>query len=405
MGQSTDETQAWTPEQSLQLLSSLPDRSDVQISTTDVELKLLSTPFVTGRAIVGLIVGWILLSVLVVSVATVCLHASSLFEVDNNTTFEPLNFAMAAWAGISLFFGLVVFASCLMAASTVTRDKNQFKLKAGSLVLAASLDDVVGVRSVLRRRYDLVFNGDPPGWWPIRIEPGGALDVIMRDGVIRTLSILDHSEVQWLADAMSVLLEVPREREIDLTERRGALGPDDKQLVVKWKMTPTRLRRTLCRLCLLGGVALFLLGAWHIPLGRASRTWPTAEGTVIRVESTIKGETVFTMEGDAKVQYEYVVNGNTYENDRIWYAIRTNTRPIKQLADGLHPGSPVTVYYDPGNPARSVLLTGHDPNNWSLLVLSLLGPVGGWMLWNRRLDADQEELLKRYVRADTSGIK
>ncbi len=272
MDQSTEETQAWTPEQSLQLLSSLPDRRDVQISTTDVELKLFSPPSVTGRAIIGLIAGWILLSVLVVTVATVCLQASGLFEVDHNTTFDPLNVAMAAWAGISLFFGLAVFASCLMAAVTVTRTKDQFKLKAGSLVLAASLEDVVGVRSVLRRRHDLVFNGDPPGWWPLRIEAGGALDVIMRDGVIRTLSVLDHSEVQWLADAMSVLLDVPREREIDLTERRGALGHDDRQSVVKWKKTPRRLRATLCRLCLLGGVAIFVLGAWFIPVGRASTT-------------------------------------------------------------------------------------------------------------------------------------
>ncbi len=126
---------------------------------------------------------------------------------------------------------------------------------------------------------------------------------------------------------------------------------------------------------------------------------------VIRVESTIKGETTFTMEGAARIQYEYAVNGNTYENDRIWYAIRTNTRPIKQLTDGLRPNSPVPVCYDPNNPARSVLLRGHDPNNWSLLVLSLLGPVGAWLLWNRRLDADQEELLKKYLKADTSEIR
>lgn len=69
------------------------------------------------------------------------------------------------------------------------------------------------------------------------------------------------------------------------------------------------------------------------------------------------------------VRYEYVVDGVTYEHDRV----RANTNPLDRrggtvLLGEYHDGAEVTVHYDPEDPERAVLVPPEGEQSWLLLV-------------------------------------
>ena len=125
---------------------------------------------------------------------------------------------------------------------------------------------------------------------------------------------------------------------------------------------------------LVGGVFLLLgvaaLREWFKELGqaRATRSWPQVTGRVLHVH-VLKGRSSYRLDGrsvdnqsfDPLVEYEYAVNGVTYQGHRLAVGIgysRGNRREAQRLAATYRAGAVVTVFYDPADPSQAVLEHG-----------------------------------------------
>jgi hypothetical protein len=102
--------------------------------------------------------------------------------------------------------------------------------------------------------------------------------------------------------------------------------------------------------------ALFAIFLGREFLGRRSAGWPATTGTLTQAEAV----GVFSG-GSARyrvdVDYTYEVNGRPYRGDRLTSgdAYFRDLRSAQSALRGLEPGRPVTVYYNPADPTRSVL--------------------------------------------------
>ncbi len=115
---------------------------------------------------------------------------------------------------------------------------------------------------------------------------------------------------------------------------------------------------------ILGGV-----GAYRYNVGKQSASWPAVTGTVTysRAQPT-------TTENNRKeyrlsVRYSYSVDGKSYSGDRVTASdMYEKTLNAAQERLKKYPaGGEVRVYYDPDNPASSVLETGMKKNVYILL--------------------------------------
>jgi hypothetical protein len=106
-------------------------------------------------------------------------------------------------------------------------------------------------------------------------------------------------------------------------------------------------------------------------------TWPAADGVVVR--SGVQTRDVNRL----SIAYEYEVDGRTYTGTRYSYGeVGTDTRHWHKVAAELPAGTPVTVRYDPADPAESLLQPGL--NGFVLSMIWFLTPfniiaVGGWV--------------------------
>jgi hypothetical protein len=151
------------------------------------------------------------------------------------------------------------------------------------------------------------------------------------------------------------------------------------------------------------GLILFWLGMvgfiYTVRLGietRAQSNWPTVEGSVIKAEF----EKVITRQaiGDGSTsetreeahwlphfEYAYEVNGQKYIATRISTFDSTcdNEREVMDLRRLISRNQTIVVYYDPENPAFSVINPFPDLiDNWILLISSVaLIFVGLVMTW------------------------
>jgi len=126
-----------------------------------------------------------------------------------------------------------------------------------------------------------------------------------------------------------------------------------------------------------GGLAIYV-GAGNLADARASRDWPSVEGTI--TVSDVVRETERTSATDmkrtsvtwrAKVAYRYVVDGTSYEGTRIAYgAYDTAERERAARTVARYPvGHTVVVFYKPADPAESVLEPGTAGVPWFFLAL------------------------------------
>jgi hypothetical protein len=127
---------------------------------------------------------------------------------------------------------------------------------------------------------------------------------------------------------------------------------------------------------LLAGCALYLVLAW---LDEPS--WSSVQGTVtekgvLPFSTSFVGKYGSNYENtryQPRINYRYRVGGRDYEGIRIgegWtpnYAARSDA----VIALARYSRSPLTVYYDPTNPGRSVLITGIVPG-----FIMVLGSIG-----------------------------
>ncbi len=129
------------------------------------------------------------------------------------------------------------------------------------------------------------------------------------------------------------------------------------------------------------GAALMIFGVSFLKEARASRAWPTTAGTVEAVNVLRDRSTTNSSVSSYHyaVTYQYEVEARAYSSDRYSlgngstaskpYDTRSAARDAGQEA---YPtGSEVTVYYDPTNPASTVLKPGANFGTYVPLVLGL----------------------------------
>jgi hypothetical protein len=129
-------------------------------------------------------------------------------------------------------------------------------------------------------------------------------------------------------------------------------------------------------LLVIGVIALVFFGR-NVMLGRKSQNWPNAPGTILQTgmetyQSTDEdGSTSTTY--DATIMYSYEVGDQSYQgNRRTFTNVRTGSRRrVEQILARYPQGGAVSVYYDPANPAESVLETG--VNTFAYVVLVIAG--------------------------------
>ena len=123
-----------------------------------------------------------------------------------------------------------------------------------------------------------------------------------------------------------------------------------------------------------------------------ARDWAPVSGTIItsRVDSYTEADGNVTH--CLRIEYEYDYENETYSGDMISHSLHSSTYDAadcgsgRRNADDYPPGEPITVYVDPNDPNRAVLLTG-----WSALDIGLkefiLYPVAiiVCMVWGRIL--------------------
>ena len=132
------------------------------------------------------------------------------------------------------------------------------------------------------------------------------------------------------------------------------------------------------------GVVLLAVGVYVGVQGERSRNWPTAPGII--TESDVQSNRSLTgrrrRSSSARITYQYLVNGKSYNNDVVSYGMGLFENEYTLVR--LHPqGSRVDVHYDPGNPARAVL----DPGAGLVSLLAVLGGVGCFIyaFWRARM--------------------
>ncbi len=115
-------------------------------------------------------------------------------------------------------------------------------------------------------------------------------------------------------------------------------------------------------LFMIAGGALCLWGLREAFQAQRSGSWSSVEGTVVSSKLTSQSSGTGKSRGTtykAEVKYHYQVDGAAYENDvlrigQISMGWKSEAREdVRQ-----HPPGPETVYYDPAEPADSVLEPG-----------------------------------------------
>lgn len=134
-------------------------------------------------------------------------------------------------------------------------------------------------------------------------------------------------------------------------------------------MTATLLR-------LLAALTLLVVGC-VAALQYNSKTWPFTEGEVAL--SGWSRDTGFQgSKGVYTVHYEYSVDGESYNGDRVSFAsnvslvhvIRTHQGDGNDVLRSPHPGDTVRVHYAPWWPAMSTLVAGPSPTMWIWCVVA-----------------------------------
>lgn len=101
-------------------------------------------------------------------------------------------------------------------------------------------------------------------------------------------------------------------------------------------------------------------------------SFPTVTGVVLssELDSHLGGEGNRTRMYEARIRYQYQVNGATYTSDRRRFGeiSSSDSGSSSAAVERYVPGSMVTVYYDPADPSRAVLETGFDGDTRFMVI-------------------------------------
>ena len=144
------------------------------------------------------------------------------------------------------------------------------------------------------------------------------------------------------------------------------------------------------------GIGVTLHGIRGLKTSLEAQSWPTTTARVIDTDvSYQRGTSSSTGAYYPRVRYQYVVNGRTYTGDRIWTTNMGSTRGwARSIIDEFPPGSEVTVYYDPADPANALLKPGNSTPAILMLLLGILLTVipagGAWLILRYRPETPTE---------------
>ncbi|MFZ5940222.1 MAG: DUF3592 domain-containing protein [Bacteroidota bacterium] len=117
-----------------------------------------------------------------------------------------------------------------------------------------------------------------------------------------------------------------------------------------------------------------------------TKTWPTAEGTIVRSEIKILNSTKGTDKYKPLISYSFRVGDALYSSSRYRASLGYGTREwAEEVLAGYPVDKKVTVYYSPENPTSAVLVTGLSPRNTGMLLISGLLFVALLVLFSRQL--------------------
>ncbi|ROZ62573.1 DUF3592 domain-containing protein [Ramlibacter sp. WS9] len=134
-----------------------------------------------------------------------------------------------------------------------------------------------------------------------------------------------------------------------------------------------------------GGAFLLVRNVPMIVEGWQSRSWPVAVGAVKESAALSKPIVASGRRGTVgthvvRLRYEFAVDGRTFTGTRQSLddvgIIKSEEQSLRE-ADALPAGSPVRVFYDPGDPARSLLTPGVPIGGVISGVFGLLLIAGG----------------------------
>ncbi len=100
------------------------------------------------------------------------------------------------------------------------------------------------------------------------------------------------------------------------------------------------------------GIAASSFTLWSSFYAYQSESWPQVSGRILEASCRI---TTGKPTSTRQVKYEYEVNSKRYVNDREYFGLRFSTH---ECVAGYVADRPVAVFYSPGDPGDSVLVTG-----------------------------------------------
>jgi hypothetical protein len=143
---------------------------------------------------------------------------------------------------------------------------------------------------------------------------------------------------------------------------------------------------------LVGGILAFIANNQR-KQSRLARGWPTVTGSVLSTGLSESTNTTTDANGMMStstsyvpvVEYLYEVNGQSFQNNRVFpgRVLGFGRRAAARVIANYSPGMNTAVYYDPANPAESVLETEAKGSNllWYMglgfLTLGFLSLCGG----------------------------
>lgn len=164
------------------------------------------------------------------------------------------------------------------------------------------------------------------------------------------------AEVVWLARNEGKIAAIKRYRAetgAGLAAARAAVDliPDDAEALQPVRQQNKRSVKSALMLVglLLGGCGT-IFTAKNIVLALNTVQWSSTEGFVndVRLLHGYRSKKMV-------VSYEYEVDGQRYESDRVGFTQIYGNYYNRKLANQYAPGMRLEVYYDPDNPAKAVL--------------------------------------------------
>jgi hypothetical protein len=148
------------------------------------------------------------------------------------------------------------------------------------------------------------------------------------------------------------------------------------------------LAPVLSAILIIGGLGAVGYGLYRYYIGTQSYRWKKVQGSIVRAETrqisenerinqAVSGDKYAVKLYFVSVTYQYQVGGKTYTNNALKpgeTAIGVDSAADgKRIAAKFPPGTPVTVFAKPANPAQSVLQPNSDLG--SLVFFGILGGV------------------------------